>query len=43
MPNTDLEITQKAMEGFKKIQEYLLCSVHPMLETKQNASVFRFL
>lgn len=23
MPNTDLEITQKAMEDFKKIQEYM--------------------
>lgn len=24
MPNTNLEITQKAMEDFKKIQEYML-------------------
>ena len=24
MPNTDLEITQKAMEDFKKIQEYMI-------------------
>jgi len=24
MPNTNLEITQKAMEDFKKIQEYMI-------------------
>ena len=26
MPNTNLEITQKAMEDFKKIQEYMLAA-----------------
>ncbi|KAI4445348.1 hypothetical protein C823_007855 [Eubacterium plexicaudatum ASF492] len=32
MPNTNLEITQKAMEDFKKIQEYML------LAKKENAT-----
>ncbi|MCI8927834.1 MAG: hypothetical protein HFI96_09020 [Lachnospiraceae bacterium] len=26
MPNTNLEVTQKAMEDFKKIQEYMLAA-----------------
>lgn len=32
MPDTNLEITQKAMEDFKKIQEYML------LAKKENAT-----
>ena len=32
MPDTNLEITQKAMEDFKKIQEYML------LARKENAT-----
>ena len=36
MPNTNLEITQKAMEDFRKIQEYMLLAKE---ETKTYAKL----